>query len=138
MKVVPLLTSLSTLTDPPISSTSDLHILKPNPVPNLLPDACSSSFPKFINSFGKFSGDIPYPESSILSSNLMYFSIFYKFLAFWEIDLLFFGVSDKFSNMISGPIRTTSTFYSSLERDYPGTMRRESSLLFWGFTIWVN
>lgn len=78
MKVVPLFSSLSTLTEPPMSSTSDLQMLKPNPVPYLLPEACSSSLPKFINNFGIFSGDIPYPESSTLSSNLMYFSLFWN------------------------------------------------------------
>lgn len=75
MKVVPLSTSLSTLTEPPISSMRDLQTLRPKPVPYLLPEACSSSLPKFINSLGMFSGDIPYPESSILSSNLMNFSV---------------------------------------------------------------
>lgn len=53
---------------------SVLHILNPRPVPVLFFSACSSSFPKFINSLGKFSFKIPCPVSLILISNFTYFS----------------------------------------------------------------
>ena len=72
MKVEPTPTSLSTVTDPPISSIKDLQMLRPRPVPRLLPAACSSSFPKFMNSLEMLSCEIPTPESLILISNLIY------------------------------------------------------------------
>ena len=95
MKVVPTPRSLSTLTDPPISSIRDLQILRPRPVPCLLLAACSSNFPKFMNSLDIFSFEIPTPESLILISNLMYLKPLASTLTFFNKRLSTFFSSSR-------------------------------------------
>ena len=78
------MTSLSTLTVPPIFSIIRLHILNPNPVPLLFMFYVSANLLKFKNSFFRFSYAIPIPESLIDISNetlKSYFSSFYTLLS---------------------------------------------------------
>ena len=72
LNVVPVPTSLSTLISHPIWSMIFLQILKPRPVPYGFMLSCSCSFPKSMNRFFRFSGEIPTPASSTSRENLAY------------------------------------------------------------------
>ena len=61
MKSVPLSSSLSTLTSPPIYSIMSLQILKPRPTPFVLLSLCSASLLKFKNKRLFAYSDIPHP-----------------------------------------------------------------------------
>ena len=63
MKVVPMPTSLSTLTLPPNYSMIFLHIESPSPVPHLFLSELSSSLPKSTNNFLIPCSDMPTPLS---------------------------------------------------------------------------
>jgi hypothetical protein len=62
-KVDPLPTSLTTLTVPPIYSTIDLQIERPNPLPDGFDLRCSSRLLKLMKSPPSYSGEIPQPKS---------------------------------------------------------------------------
>ena len=65
VNTVPFPSTLSTLTVPPIYSIIRLQILNPRAVPEVLIFECSSSLPKSIKSFERFSCLMPTPESII-------------------------------------------------------------------------
>ena len=101
-----------------------LHILRPNPVPFLFICACSSNFAKSVNNFGKFSGEIPRPLSSMMRSIFTYFSTSVKncFNSFNSRSLYF----QNWSNLIV-TIEPSPTQWSIL---MPSSRKRTGQ--FWG------
>jgi hypothetical protein len=84
VNVVPIFSTLSTMTWPPICSIMRLQILSPSPVPCEFTLECSSSFPNSMKSFPRFSFLMPTPESMISILSLTNFSLVYSVSwSFW-------------------------------------------------------
>lgn len=58
----------------PIKSMIRLQMLRPRPVPEWFIYSCSSSLPKSMNKFSRFSFEMPTPESSTSRANFTFYS----------------------------------------------------------------
>ena len=75
MKAVPLPSSLWMSIEPPCAKMISRQMLSPRPTPSLLFSCVSYSFPKFMNNFFQFSGEMPQPVSRKIIQNLMMRSV---------------------------------------------------------------